>query len=35
MCLPNFSGFKDPLGFYENIKGGYTTLEKVEKNKKV
>ena len=29
-----FIGFKGPLGFYKNIKNGYTTLEKAEENQK-
>ena len=30
----NFIGFKVPLGFYKNIKDGYTTIKKLEENKK-
>ena len=27
-----FISFKDPLGFYKNMKDGYATLEKAEEN---
>ena len=30
----DFIGFKGPLGFYKNIKGGYITLEKADKKSK-
>ena len=30
----SFIGFKGPLGFYKNIKDGYTTLEKAEESQK-
>ena len=31
---PKINGFKGPLGFYKNIKNGYTTIEKAEENQK-
>ena len=34
MWPKTFTGFKSLLGFYKNIKDGYTTLEKAQENLK-